>query len=86
MYGLITVIQLTTNRTIHLQRVSMFSDIQNHWTKASVLAAAWQNIFKGYPDGTFRPNASVTRAEFAAIISTSLSIKQSSSRAGITFK
>ncbi|MFO5441289.1 MAG: S-layer homology domain-containing protein, partial [Dolichospermum sp.] len=35
----------------------MFSDIQSHWTKASVLAAAGQNILKGYPDGTFRPDA-----------------------------
>jgi len=64
----------------------MFSDIQNHWTKASVLAAAWQNILKGYPDGTFRPDAPVTRAEFAAIIYTPLSIKQSPYRAGVTFK
>ncbi|MHC5832333.1 MAG: S-layer homology domain-containing protein, partial [Nostoc sp.] len=46
----------------------MFSDIQSHWAKASILAAAKLNILKGYVDGTFRPNAPVTRAEFAAII------------------
>ena len=27
------------------------------------------NILKGYPDGSFRPNAPITRAEFAAIAS-----------------
>lgn len=64
----------------------MFSDIQSHWTKASVLAAAGQNILKGYPDGTFRPDAPVTRAEFAVIIYTSLAFKQASSRPGVTFK
>ncbi|MCW5316956.1 S-layer protein [Nostoc sp. KVJ3] len=62
----------------------MFSDIQNHWAKASILAAAKQNIFKGYLDGTFRPNAPVTRAEFAAIIFIGLP-KQQLSRPAITF-
>jgi hypothetical protein len=63
---------------------SIFSDIQNHWAKTSILAIAQRNIFRGYPDGTFRPNAPVTRAEFAAIVSTALP-KQPSSRPGIIF-
>jgi S-layer homology domain/WG containing repeat len=63
---------------------SSFSDIQNHWAKASILAAAKGNILKGYPDGTFRPEAPVTRGEFAAIIYTALP-KKPSSRPGITF-
>lgn len=63
---------------------SMFSDIQNHWAKTSILAAAQRNILKGYPDGTFRPAAPVTRAEFAAIISIGLP-KQPSSRPEISF-
>ncbi|MDZ7961735.1 MAG: S-layer homology domain-containing protein [Aulosira sp. DedQUE10] len=62
----------------------IFSDIPNHWAKTSILAAAGRNIFKGYPDGTFRADAPVTRAEFAVIISTALP-KQSSSRPEITF-
>ncbi|BAY61859.1 putative S-layer region-like protein [Calothrix brevissima NIES-22] len=62
----------------------LFSDIQNHWAKASILAASQRNILKGYPDGTFRPNAPVNRAEFAAIIVTGLP-KQSVSRPPITF-
>jgi hypothetical protein len=63
---------------------SIFSDIQNHWAKTSILAAAKLNILKGYPDGTFRPDAPVNRAEFAAIIYTALP-KQPSSRSGMTF-
>ena len=61
---------------------SVFSDIQNHWAKGSILAAEGRNILKGYPDGTFRPFAPVTRAEFAAIISIALP-QQPSSRPGI---
>ncbi|WP_442949988.1 S-layer homology domain-containing protein [Nostoc sp.] len=49
-----------------------------------ITAGTAVNIFKGYLDGTFRPNAPVTRAEFAAIISTGLP-KQPSSRPAITF-
>lgn len=63
---------------------SIFADIQNHWAKTSILAAGERNILKGYPDGTFRPDAPVTRAEFAAIIYTAFP-KQSSSRPGINF-
>ncbi|MEH1906739.1 MAG: S-layer homology domain-containing protein [Nostoc sp.] len=58
--------------------------MQSHWAKASILAAAKLNIFKGYVDGTFRPNAPVTRAEFAAIIFVALP-KQTLSRPAITF-
>ena len=45
-----------------------FSDIQSHWSRAFIEALAARGILKGYPDGTFRPNNPVTRAEFAAII------------------
>lgn len=45
-----------------------FADIQNHWARPFIEALAARRILNGYPDGTFRPNNSVTRAEFAAII------------------
>jgi uncharacterized lipoprotein YddW (UPF0748 family) len=45
-----------------------FPDIQNHWARLFIQALAQRRIVNGYPDGTFRPNNSVTRAEFAAII------------------
>ncbi|WP_018884288.1 S-layer homology domain-containing protein [Paenibacillus massiliensis] len=47
-----------------------FKDVSsNHWAKASIDAAVNKGYLKGYSDGTFRPNAPVTRAEFAAILS-----------------
>ncbi|AFZ58786.1 family 10 glycosylhydrolase [Anabaena cylindrica FACHB-243] len=45
-----------------------FPDIQNHWARPFIEALAQRRILNGYPDGTFRPDNSVTRAEFAAII------------------
>lgn len=46
----------------------VFSDIQNHWAKESISKLKEQNIVSGYPNGTFRPDKPVTRAEFAALI------------------
>ncbi|WP_025680121.1 S-layer homology domain-containing protein [Paenibacillus massiliensis] len=47
-----------------------FKDVSStHWAKASIDAAVNKGYLKGYSDGTFRPNAPVTRAEFAAILS-----------------
>ncbi|WP_088892842.1 S-layer homology domain-containing protein [Leptolyngbya ohadii] len=45
-----------------------FSDITTHWAKACILAIAERRILNGYPDGTFRPNNSLSRAEFAVIL------------------
>jgi parallel beta-helix repeat protein len=45
-----------------------FSDIQGHWAQQYIQALAGQNIITGFPDGTFKPNDPVTRAQFAAIV------------------
>ena len=48
--------------------VSNFSDVSSSdWYGTTVATLAEMNILKGYEDGTFRPNAPITRAEFAAI-------------------
>nr|WP_290221554.1 DUF1565 domain-containing protein [Trichocoleus desertorum] len=47
---------------------SQFPDVQGHWAQAFIGALASQNIISGFPDGTYRPSAPVTRAQFAAII------------------
>ena len=47
---------------------SRYSDvIESNWFSYAVDYMSEENIVKGYPDGTFRPNAPITRAEFAAI-------------------
>ena len=45
-----------------------FSDVtSDSWYNQTVSTLASMGIVKGYEDGTFRPNAPITRAEFAAI-------------------
>lgn len=47
---------------------STFRDVQGHWAQACIEQLAQRKIISGYPDGSFRPAAAVTRAEFAAMI------------------
>ena len=62
-----------------------FKDVQtSYWAKAYIEALASQNIIAGFPDGSFKPNEPVTRAQFAAIINKAF--KPSATRQGITFK
>lgn len=49
-----------------------FSDISDHWSKAYVEKAVGYGIVNGYEDGTFRPDRSVTRAEFTKMINTAI--------------
>lgn len=45
-----------------------FADIGGHENKAAIEALAARNIINGTTENTFEPNATMTRAEFAAII------------------
>ncbi|BCL38845.1 fasciclin domain-containing protein [Nostoc sp. MS1] len=48
---------------------SSFSDVSSdYWAQPFIQALAQRNIIAGFPDGSFRPNQAVTRAEFAALI------------------
>ncbi|MGB3191922.1 MAG: DUF3370 family protein [Limnoraphis sp.] len=46
----------------------MFSDVQNYWAKSCIIELARRNLVSGYPDGTFRPEKDINRAEFAVLM------------------
>ena len=49
---------------------SPFSDVRDDaWYGRGVSILAFHEIFTGYEDGTFRPNAPITRRELAAVVS-----------------
>lgn len=58
----------TPSRGRQLVQATTFPDIQGNWAQAFIEALAARGIIQGFPDGTFRPNAPVTRAQFAAMI------------------
>ena len=39
----------------------------NHWAYKQIKDLSEQSIVIGYPDGTFKPDENVTRAEFASM-------------------
>lgn len=46
-----------------------FSDVSsNYWASGFIQELAARDVIKGFPDGTFRPNDPVTRAQFAAMV------------------
>ncbi|MGI8504297.1 MAG: S-layer homology domain-containing protein, partial [Hassallia sp.] len=62
-----------------------FKDVPGgYWAKGYIEALASQNIIAGFPDGSFRPNEPVTRAQFATIVNKAL--LPASKRPGIDFK
>lgn len=45
-----------------------FSDTTGHWAAPYISALTQAGYIKGYPDGTFRPDLPVTRAELVALL------------------
>jgi hypothetical protein len=49
-------------------QIAQASDTSGNWAEPFIKALVEKGIVAGYPDGTFRPDQPVTRAEFAALI------------------
>ncbi len=45
-----------------------FSDAANHWAAACIEGVGSEGLMKGYLDGRFLPDGTMTRAEFAAVM------------------
>ena len=61
-----------------------FNDVPtNYWAQPFIQELASRDILKGFPDGGFRPNDPVTRAQFAAILSKATN--KAPIRGGVTF-
>ena len=54
----------------------IFNDVpQTHWAFAYIMEMNLYEVVSGYPDGKFRPDRTVSRAEFAKILSSFTGIK-----------
>ncbi|MDU5946374.1 MAG: S-layer homology domain-containing protein, partial [Paenibacillus macerans] len=61
-----------------------FIDIEKHWAKSAILSVAGMKFVSGYPDGTFKPNAAITRAEFTVMLANALKLEGAGSAAAFT--
>ena len=59
---------LDDSREYFWSQTNSFSDVpETAWFNNAVSTLANAELIKGYPDGTYKPNAFITRAEFATI-------------------
>lgn len=53
-----------------------FTDINGHWAEENIRQLTGKGAANGYPDGTFKPDNPVTRAEFVAMMVHALGLTQ----------
>lgn len=46
-----------------------FKDVEGHWAQSGIAYMVESAAVDGYPDGTFRPDGTITRAEFSKVLS-----------------
>ncbi len=65
----------TAPATPATDKVAQASDVGGNWAEPFIKALVAKDIIKGYPDGTFKPDQPVTRAEFAALLNKAFELK-----------
>lgn len=63
-----TFLTLALSLTLQIPSALAFSDTESYWGKNCVQQLGEKKLLTGYPDGSFRPNATVTRAEAAVLM------------------
>lgn len=64
------------------QPTGTFPDIATHWAKAQIEEMAAAGVINGMDDGTFAPEANITRSQFIKLIVSALGIDTSASYSG----
>lgn len=59
-----------------LESATPFSDINGHWAEKEITQLVNKGFLSGYPDQTFKPNQTISRAEFASILVKVLNLKE----------
>jgi hypothetical protein len=57
-------------KKIRVLRLKDFKDVpENYWVRIPISILAMENIVSGYPDGGFKPEGNITRAEMCSMLS-----------------
>ena len=59
--------------------VATFTDIEGHWANNWITAAVKLGFVSGYEDGTFKPDRTITRAEFSKLLNNAMHIENKAS-------
>ena len=66
--SVILVLVMSVGMMSFLALAAEFNDLNGHWGYDYVMTLVNDGTVNGYPDGTFRPDGTVTRAEFVKLI------------------
>ncbi|NIK66994.1 S-layer homology domain-containing protein [Paenibacillus sp. BK720] len=61
-------LKVSIQASLNAGKPTSFQDTASHWASKDISLGAKIGIIAGYPDGNFRPDASVTRAEFSTLV------------------
>ncbi len=61
--------------TVMAEVQALLSDIAGHWAEDGIRGLFAKGAVSGYPDGTFKPDANITRAEFITVLSKAFDLK-----------
>ncbi len=68
---------LITSSLVFATDTPSFSDLpKSHWSHEAVITMVKRGILSGYPDGSFKPDKIVNRAEFAKMMVVTLDLKK----------
>lgn len=62
---------------------AQFSDVAGYWAEVFIQGLVTRGLISGFPDGSFKPEASITRAEYAAIIAKTFNLPAQAGRTGV---
>ena len=75
---LLTAVLLCTASVPALAAPGNISDLEGHWAQAEIETAINERWVNGYPDWTFHPEGTITRAEFTKMLLAALRLKPES--------
>ncbi|MFD0677833.1 MULTISPECIES: S-layer homology domain-containing protein [unclassified Paenibacillus] len=82
----VTLYSRTNSTYMLMDNHLTFNDIEKHWAKADIEKMANKRIVQGVTFEEFHPNESVTRAEFAALITRVLGLEHVKLSGEVSFK
>ena len=82
--GLVVLVVMVISMLLPGGTAAAFSDIEGHWAGTSLRNWLEAGLAGGYPDGTFRPNNPVTRAEFVTFLNQAFALSGASGETRFT--
>ncbi|MGE5473725.1 MAG: S-layer homology domain-containing protein, partial [Ignavibacteriales bacterium] len=71
---LVRIFNVSTGTSVGVNPYHDIHSNKSHWAYDAIVACTREGLFTGYPDGTFRPESVVTRAEFTTVLARKLNL------------